>query len=260
MSLSFVNLSIAVVCEHEWDMKVARDLADRMVVEMIDWLDEEYLPHIRTWRGLASNEPCLVWQNVKHEAKSHEIRIRGGFAAEESHKFDAKVARRALILLSEMEPAPSAIVLIRDGDKQSGDRYPSLVNARNHAEKDYLNGTPIVIGFAHPMKECWVLAGFEPLADSLDERTRLDDLRRELGFDPTASPEKLTAIDDTAKKNPKRVLNELCRGNREREERCWRLTELSILKTRGKETGLADYLGEIETKLVPIFEGRKRSA
>lgn len=253
-------LTIAVVCEKDLDMFTARDLADRVLVETIDWLDQEHLPAMRHWRGLGPQESCLLWTTVDKEAKVRGIRIRGGFEAEESHQFDARTARRALILLSEIKPTPNAIVLIRDGDKQSEDRYRSLVNARNHAEKDYLEGTPIVIGFAHPMKECWILAGFRPRPDSEEEEACLVSLRKELGFDPTKHPEKLTASDENAKKSPKRVLNELCGGDREREKLCWKETPLAVLRTRGKETGLAKYLEEVKTRLVPLFENRERSA
>ena len=253
-------LSIAVVCEKDLDMFTARDLADRVLVETIDWLDEEHLPDLRRWRGLGPQESCLLWTTVDKEAKARGIRIRGGFEAEESHQFDSRTARRALILLSEIEPTPNAVVLIRDGDKQSEDRYPSLVNARNHAENDYLEGTPIVIGFAHPMKECWILAGFQPRPDSKEEPDRLAALRQELGFDPTRHPERLTASDKNAKKSPKRVLEVLCGGDRNREQLCWKETHLNVLKARGKETGLPEYLEEVKKRLVPLFEGRERSA
>ncbi|WP_437573349.1 hypothetical protein [Sorangium sp. So ce887] len=109
----------------------------------------------------------------------------------------------------------------------------------------------VLLGVAHPMRECWVLAGF--VAEGKREEASLVALRKELGFDPTTRSHELDASSKTAKKSPKRVLDHLTGGEDEREARCWTKPDLGHLRQRGKGNGLAAFLGEIEVRLVPIF-------
>jgi hypothetical protein len=104
------------------------------------------------------------------------------------------------------------------------------------------------------MRETWVLAGFESKTD--EERDRLRQLRKELGFDPCEQSPALAASHEHDKRSPKRAVRELTKGNLDREASCWRDSALEVLKLRGKNNGLADYLAEIKTRLVPLFSAR----
>ena len=53
-------------------------------------------------------------------------------------------------------------------------------------------------------------------------------------------------------RDPKRTLLELTQGDRERERRCWLDTSLETLRRRGADNGLADFLGEVRLRLVPV--------
>jgi hypothetical protein len=41
--------------------------------------------------------------------------------------------------------------------------------------------------------------------------------------------------------------------DKDREETCWTGCDLEILRVRGAETGLAAYLDEIRSRIVPLF-------
>ncbi len=43
------------------------------------------------------------------------------------------------------------------------------------------------------------------------------------------------------------------RRRQDREETCWTDCDLEVLRARGAETGLADYLDEVRTRIVPLF-------
>ena len=242
-------LSIAVVCEAPADQRTGCDLADRVVCEKVGWIDEDMLDDERQWRGLEHQDTCLFWTTAKRLAKTSMIPIEG-FGGEPAAP-DAHAARKALWLLHASPHPPDAILFLRDDD---GDprRREGLQQAREHSKFD----TPIVIGVAHPKRECWVLAGFDPQDD--EESNRLATLKSELGFDPRQKAERLTAALDTAKKSAKRVLSALVGGDRQREADCWKATDLTILTTRGQQTGLADYLDEVRTRIVPLLASRHR--
>ncbi|WP_437302459.1 hypothetical protein [Sorangium sp. So ce388] len=145
------------------------------------------------------------------------------------------------------DPQPRAVLLVRDSDGKEAERRQGLEQARRDAAWPF----EVILGVAHPMRECWVLAGFIP--GTKQETASLGDLRKELGFDPTARSQELDASNKKAKKSPKRVLDRLTGGEDEREARCWTDPPLGDLRQRGKDNGLAAFLSEIEDRLVPAF-------
>jgi hypothetical protein len=80
-------------------------------------------------------------------------------------------------------------------------------------------------------------------------------LRQELGFDPREKAEELTAIHDDDKRSAKRVLNVLTGGDVQREQQWLANADLDVLRRRGQQTGLADYLDELVERFVPLFGG-----
>jgi hypothetical protein len=186
--------------------------------------------------------------------------IGGGKASQApggSKKYDYLAARRALLLvrrhLMDVEQREvGAVLLVRDMDAQPDTRRRSLEDARADAD---VPGVAVVLGIAHPKREAWVLNGFVPQDDA--ERARLRTLRRDLGFDPCTDADRLTATrtpeGEQATTNPKRVLDLLVDGDTGREADCWRATPLATLRTRGKATGLAAFLGEVEARLRPLL-------
>ena len=241
-----MSLRFAVVHEAEADFRTATELADRVLIEAIDWLDEDLLPDQRDWVGHEPNGQRLTWAAIGRLAQAAGIRARGHFDGEPGLA-DAGAARRAILYLRATFPDVKAVLLIRDRDDQA-ERRVGLEQARG---QDH-GGVVIVVGLAVVERECWVISGFEPVDDG--EPDRLGAERVRLGFDPRACSHELTAgKDDTAIRSPKRVLRQLCGDDRQRERRCWTATHLDLLRERGGENGLADYLREVRDRLGRLF-------
>jgi hypothetical protein len=64
----------------------------------------------------------------------------------------------------------------------------------------------------------------------------------------------LTASSDQAQNSCKRVVRVLTGGDADRERMCWQTADLGTLRERGTETGLADFLREVEDRLLPLLD------
>jgi hypothetical protein len=241
-------LSFTVVAEASIDQQTACELADRVFCDGLEWLESAMLPNLRRWQGADGNASFIPWAQVKPLARGKGIVAHGHFDGKPGAP-DARVARLALLVLYSATPPPLAVLLIRDTDNQP-ERRTGLEQARN-LMKDKL---VVVLGVAHPKRECWVLAGFEPRDEA--EKQRLEFMRSELGFDPCREAEMLTARHDSNKRSAKRLLRELTGANFGRERACWTETDLPILRDRGAETGLTSYLAEVRERLTPLLTGR----
>ncbi len=237
-----MSLRFAVVHEAEADFQTATELADRALCDAINWLDEDLVPHQRTWIDHTTSGDRLFWKRIRQLALDAGITPMGFFEGEPGHP-DAAAARRALFFLRWEFPDLDAIVLIRDQDDQ-----PERRDGLEQARKQDHGGIVIVVGLAVVERECWVLSGYDPRDEA--ESARLAEQRRQLGFDPRERSHDLTACkDDHAIHSAKRVLRELSGDDRDRERCCWRETPLTTLRDRGGENGLAAYLEEVRVRL-----------
>lgn len=240
-------ISVAVVCEGPADQRTGCGLADRVFCREVDWIEPDVLDAYRQWRGLGPNDLFLAWsKDVREEAKTRNIKMHGHFDDRKGLP-DALATRRVLRVLLSRSQGPDAVVLLRDDDG-----CPERREGMQQAIRDCKLKLPTVIGMAHIMRECWVLAGFEP--QDAAESQRLSDLARDLNFDPRTAAERLTGKAPQDARSAKRVLSVLTQGNRDREANCWRETDLAVLKSRGANTGLNDYLDDVRTFLVPLFK------
>jgi hypothetical protein len=236
----------AVVYEAEADFHTATELADRVLVEAIDWLDEHLIADQREWVGTVPVGRRLTWKAIPRLAREIGIKAHGHFD-DEPGEADAAAARRAILYLKEAIPDLNAIVLVRDQDDQP-ERRDGLEQAR---AQDH-GGMVIVVGLAVVEREAWVISGFDP--QSNEETTRLDAERQTLGFDPRRRSHELTACkDDQAARSPKRVLRQLSGDDRNRERDCWATAQLSVLRERGDGNGLAVYLDEVRDRLARLI-------
>jgi len=247
-------LKLCIVYEAEADCQIGCDLADRVVVDCIDWLSEQpaLLQFQREW--IIQHQGILFrWDRIDDLGRGMNIRIRGYEDGEEKFP-DFKAAVRAVRVIQNLFDDVDAIVLIRDVDDE-----PERVDGLNQAKNRFDEGNRrfrVIVGAARTKRECWVLAGFHPV-DDLENRL-FDEEREYLGFDPTTSSHKLTAKNNEKedKKSAKRVLRQLTRGDSLREEECWTQTPLELLKSKGKANGLAEYLVQVEEVLVPMIVRR----
>jgi hypothetical protein len=236
----------AVVHEAEADFTTATELADRVLVDTIDWLDADLLAHQREWVAEEAGGHRLTWKALKQLAHEAGIRVHGHFDGEPALP-DAAAARRAILYLLTAVPDLKAVLLIRDQDDEP-ERRAGLEQARGQDR----SGVVIVVGLAVVERECWVISGFDPQDEG--ESSRLDAERGKLGFDPRLRSHELTACkDDQAHRSPKRVLRHLSGDDRDRERRCWTEAPLEVLREGGNLNGLADYLHEVRDRLAPLI-------
>lgn len=113
----------------------------------------------------------------------------------------------------------------------------------------------VVLGvYCLPEVEAWYFCGFHP--EDKEERQRLAEIARAISFSPVSEPERLIATDPASEHNAKTVLRKLCLDDHGRLSRCLE-RPLAELRARGGKTGLADFLEQVERKLVPLVEGER---
>ena len=247
MSARFV-----VVYEADADRRTATELADRVLRESATWLQEDatLLDFHREWIDETDDGP-LKWKSIKNYASELGLSIRGHFNGEPGLP-DAKAARRSIRYVLAKLDQVDAIVLIRDMDDQ-----PERRDGMEQARSSLSESIAVILGLANVERESWVVCGFEPR--NTNEKEKLEQERRNLGFDPCGQSERLTACkNDRAKRSPKRVLGFLTGDDLERQRECWVETPLSTLRERGQVNGLSDYLAEVETYLVPLVRAKEK--
>jgi hypothetical protein len=247
-------MQLVVFCEALADFQIAADLVDRVlrhegpawVAEVLDAAPEG----IRSWHGDGQSSAFFDVHELAKHVDDLAIRVPHGYFDGRSGAADALMARTAFSIVRTLVRRGEAIdaaLLIRDMDDQP-ERQTGIEQARSEAQT--WATFQIVVGCANPKREAWVLCGFDPETD--DERARLAELRRELGFHPHEHAHQLTAKDEQAKRSAKRVLCILTMDDRDREARCWQQVPLDVLRARGALTGLRSYLDEIGQHLVPL--------
>jgi len=234
---------LLVVCEAEADFRAARILADRVLLQEVEWLGGHNLDDFRRWVGLDDSRPYLVWKSLRDEVGRVVPRVPGIFGHFESEPGapDAWAARFVLLSLAGLAEPPDAVVLLRDADGQP-ERRQGLEQG-----KAALRNPPfaVVVGLADPKREAWVLWGFRPKTPF--EQSRLNGLAAGLGFDPTRDPGRLRGRSE--ERDIKRVAAALA-GDASREDDC--LLELAF-EGIPADIGLGQFVGELRSKLVPVF-------
>lgn len=250
-----------VIVESIADAQLATKLAERVITEKIDWLEQSLLRDLFCWRGLDEGSDYSCWKDIKdirQRAKDSGLSIPKflGHGKSGVLKADGAAAKKVLDLVRLLQHKSDrkiiAVVFIRDLDNQ-----PQRRKGIEQARSEHIDQQPqleIIVGTADKMREAWVLNGFLPLSD--DENRALDELRNQLCFDPCKESHRLRSSSSTEPdriRNPKIVLGILTDKNKSREQQCWEDTELELLRRRGVDTGLKEYLLEIEERLVPTL-------
>ncbi|MEM8641385.1 MAG: hypothetical protein AAGG51_21585 [Cyanobacteria bacterium P01_G01_bin.54] len=254
-------MEFIVIVESDADARTATELAERVLREQgPEWL-EDYLKYQIRWAGLKIVSNCSTWKELKDIAQfypNHKVpRYR---RSKTVSKFDGASADKVLTLIStilkkEPERSIGAALLIRDldGREQGKKRLASLHQARqNHQTAD--PDLAIVIGAAIPKREAWVLNGFVP--QTAQEKAQLAELKQQLKFDPCVAAHRLRGdkkYPEQRDRDAKVILEILTNDDSDRERQCWAKTDLAVLRDRGIETGLTDYLQDIDTRLRPIL-------
>lgn len=243
-----MTLSFAVVCEDQPDLVTAATLADRVILDAVPWIEPETIDFYRVWRGYRASDSFVKWTGELKRLAT-DLGIVVTFKGQEPRHPYAQNALRAIRVLATSPDRVDAIVLIADSDGDA-DRLLGLEQARAYAR----SAVPVVIGLAHTKRECWHISGFDPETDA--DRAAWELVRQQLGFDPRLYAERLTASHDEANdtRSAKRVLAALTGGHHDRGHRCLQ-TPLPLLTERGSNNGLAAFLADVRTHLVPLFGG-----
>ena len=251
-----------VIVESGADARTATKLAERILVEKVDCLEDDNLQYFFQWSGLQHGTQHSCWTDIDkiiNEAKRQKTfkkfpKIRGHFRDGVPFKADGATSYKFLTLVRLLQKTRKikAVLLIRDLDDQP-ERREGIEQARL---KDSERETPleIVIGTAYRMREAWVLNGFIP--SNQGEKQILQEIKTLLQFDPCTESHRLrsTSWEEPDRiRNPKVVLEKLTGGNMEREQQCWEDTSLEHLRERGIHTGLAAYICEVEQRLIKII-------
>lgn len=250
--------SIAIVCEAAADFETVATLADRLILHThaaavaSPWVDAESLPLYRNWRGFRAADDFLRWSALPELASRYGVGAR--FSRVKPVEAFAVAALRAVRVLAVSPEPPDAAVFVSDADDDPS-RLRGLGQARDYHQRTDERPLPIAVGLPLTKRECWHLCGFRPETDA--EHDSADRLRGELGHEPWLRTHELTARHDTDHRSAKRVLAALCGGDRQRELRCLH-APLELLRERGRENGLAAFLNELETHIVPLVLGLPR--
>lgn len=250
-----------VFCEARADFETHSELAERVIREEgPDWLRDllegtpEVAQQLHDWVRDGEGRSYFDLHHLKDLARSLGLRVPQGHFGGEPGEAGALMGRTAFLVVRELARRGTpidAVLLIWDMDDQGEARRRGLTQAREEALR--ISPRVIILGCPDPMREAWVLAGFEP--GTAEERKRLAELRQELGFSPCEEAHRLEAKKEHARRSPKRVLEALTGGDREREARCWQSAPLATLRSRGERSGLMTFLEKISTELIPLFSG-----
>ncbi|GAX34142.1 hypothetical protein [Nodularia sp. NIES-3585] len=257
-------LEFIVIVESGADYRTATKLAERVLKEKVDWLDDFLIQHIYHWTGLEERTKYSCWRDItkiiddaKQQLKYKAPRFLGHNSNGVPFKADGATAMKALnlvLFLQKTRKEIKAILFIRDLDNQQ-DRKEGLEQARLEHINRKLK-LEIVIGAADTKREVWVLNGFIPSNQQEEKNLDLIKNKNQLTFDPCIESHKLRSTSETEpdrNRNVKVILEQLTKKDMEREKQCWEDTSLEILRERGVNTGLTDYLQEVEQRLVAII-------
>jgi hypothetical protein len=258
-------IEVVVIVESRMDAVTATKLAERVLVEKIDWLEPESLRHLFKWTGLESGTEHSCWKDIGdiiNRAEKEGIPKPRflGHGKTGVLKADGAIAIKTLKLIKLLHRKKSrkiaAVLFIRDLDNQQ-ERRQGIEQART----EQIDGQPrieIIIGTADRMREDWVLNSFIPL--NTGEKQILEQIKTKLSFDPCEEAHRLRSNsfeEPNRIRNPKVVVEQLTSRDVIREQQCWEETDLEVMRSRGENTGLTDYLNEIEHRLISIIIGSR---
>jgi hypothetical protein len=236
--------------EDENHFRVATALVDDALMSKLDWV-RDILDSCRAWRGLHVGQR---WYKYAPEDAFdlRPVTVAGmtirpqGWIAGEPLKPEAGLWRRVLLLFCHADPRPDVVVLARDLDG-----YPGRRDGIEQVCRGLAWPFAIVAATPEPEIEGWIVTGFVPNDDA--ERTRLQQLRRELSCDPVLQPHRLTSRPNDAPTDAKRVLSRLCGGDPDREHAC---LARDLLYQRGADNHARAFLDEVDQRVLPVFGHR----
>jgi hypothetical protein len=254
-------MKLIIFCEADADFRTIEALLDEILCLRIDWVRDqfpEYAGSVREWEYSASNQRTWFdlhkWRDI---AKDFDVLpFRGHLDGKPAGYGTVQLITISQIvrkICKSSQAPPEAFLFVWDMDKQGAERHESITQAMKKSE--LIAGVKILLACPNPIRETWILAGFEPNHES--ERAALEEARQALGFWPNEKPHELTAGNEHALHHAKRVLKALGVASWEREQECLKISDekrRSLLAQRGAGCGLEEYLAAIERELIPLID------
>jgi len=263
-----MSYSLLVVCEAPGDFALAERLIDRTIQEHgPEWCRGD-LDSGREYFGIHTQmadptERYVRWKNLEavtvHAAGGDNGKVRrlqlsidqfgDSFPPNEEARTFLRFVR--VVQTSDQVRQPDAFVLLRDTDSKDRTGLRSL-NAHPQFKR-----FPAVVGVPDPETECWLLVGF--LHEATEPETRLvEQLQRQLGVHPCRDTHRLRAANEGDDRHPKRVLALLTSEDAGRVAQCLE-APFDLLRTHGGENGLAEFLDQLQCRLIPGLYGGSAS-
>jgi hypothetical protein len=209
------TIRLGIAAESAADALSIADLADRVVVDAVDWLDAESWQAMRAWcsdgdggepgRSVAADPPIpyVDLHRAHRRARARGLRVYGKFSGEPKAP-DAGMFRALLMLFAVSDAVPEAVVIGRDLDGDDGRRRAFEQAAREDGRR-----WPFVVipALAQPELEAWVIACWR--VETTEDQSRLDGVRKRLGFNPVRQAHRLRSGRSEHPKDAKRVAREL---------------------------------------------------
>lgn len=156
------------------------------------------------WTHLGAQDLGALVDGLRYDrprdVDTSRVKTRGHIAGRPLRPGAAFVRK---LIANALASQPSLLIFVKDSDGDE-ENQAAIQQVR---EAFAQHPTPLILAMPHRDAEAWFVAGFAPRNEA--ERQRLASLRRELGFDPTTEPERLSARPNDAPQDAKRVLRRL---------------------------------------------------
>lgn len=235
----------AVACEDRGHFEAISRLTDHRIAEVVPWT-ADILEHVRIW---AKNGESKWWSITAARSAASDLgmRVHGHFGGVVGGP-EAKRCREQLLLWMRLHRGEKihVAILMRDLDRRD-DRLEEMMLAIRSGTWPFT----VLAVWCQPEVEGWAVGCFEPGDDA--EHQRLDAIRRRLSFCPVTEPDRMTSAVRDPERDAKKIAAELFAGDEERRQR-WFDLPFDTLRARGVKTGLADFLSQVDEKIVRLFQ------
>jgi len=243
-----VSVRVALVVEALADARTVAVLAEKVAADTREDTALEYVSLDDAPRFAPAEVAHVTWKSLKLIAERRGVRKLGFESGARKAKAYELVARKAVALAYRHAPRPAVLVLVVDSDTDR-DRTEDLRAAKPPVDPSF----SVAVGVAVPKREAWVLNAFRPKTSA--ERAAKKRLDGQLKLDVCRQAHRLRGGRGEPR-DAKQVLSELTCGDVERELDALREHDsLEALKACGAESGLADFVAELQSALGPAVAG-----
>ena len=250
------------------DWVIRQTLRSHAAHEGADWILGN-LEHLLVWLGSRDLSPECP--NVRYtpvvgavnagkdlgqavQVGGIRIKTRGHFDGEPA---SPEAAHWRRVILAALLEHPDGLVLAKDTDGRRG-ALKGIGQAVAFVQKRDPE-LVLVVAAPHPEVEAWLVGGYR--AESEEERLRITELAREMSFDPTKRPDRLTAHPNDTRTDAKRTLRVLALGEDrsavltvpQLAECCARCLSADSEVSQGKAIGLDALVEQAIGRIYPVL-------